>query len=117
MKPALALAALSLAACATASPPGPGMAEARFGDTVQVGRTTVRPVALVEDSRCPRPVACVWAGRVRIDAMVGKARRQLVAGEPVRVAGSSLLLAEVLPQKQAGVAIAPADYRFRFRFT
>ena len=113
----LALLTLSVTACGTAAPPTPGLGEARFGETVRVGRLAVRPLALLEDSRCPVGVTCVSAGRVRIDALVGKMRRPMTLGEPIKVEGGTLLLAEVLPNRQAEVPIAAADYRFRFSFS
>ncbi|MET0181180.1 MAG: hypothetical protein ABW194_11975 [Novosphingobium sp.] len=121
--PTALLPLLAVAGCAAASAsPRPVLAEGRpagFGDTVAVGSIRVRPLNLVEDSRCPRPVQCIWAGRVRIDArLVGSGRAQtrtLMLGEAAQVGRSSVTLAEVLPPRSAGVGIARADYRFTFR--
>jgi hypothetical protein len=41
-------------------------ANARIGEAVYVDGPIIKPVAVIEDSRCPKGVDCVWAGRVRI---------------------------------------------------
>ncbi|HEX9950379.1 MAG TPA: hypothetical protein VGB53_01305 [Rubricoccaceae bacterium] len=58
---------------------GPGAADAAatdsvriaLGETAQVGAVPVRFVSVVEDSRCPPDVSCVWAGRARVQLVVG----------------------------------------------
>jgi hypothetical protein len=121
---AMFAAVLALAACAPIDPPGgrvpPGLVYARFGQTVTVGGPRVTPLALVEDSRCPQGVQCVWAGQLRITARVasgtGSTVRELTSGKPISVADGSLLLADVQPAKRSDVAAAPGDYRLGFRF-
>ena len=121
MKPLLAFCApLVLAACITVYPPdeptGDAVTFARFGETVAVGPVKVTPLALVEDSRCPQGVQCVWAGRVRIASRHGEATRELTLGQPVGVAGGAVTLVEVAPAKRKDAAIPARDYRFGFRF-
>lgn len=113
---------LLLAACATTGsamgqfPEGP----ARIGETVHVDGPTVRPLAIVEDSRCPTDVVCVWAGRVVIRAEVGTGRGKRVmtleSGKPVEVADGMLTLRDVRPGKRQGQTLKPGDYRFIFEF-
>ena len=121
----LLLAPLALAGCVTPGTPAPspdasGLAFARLGETVTVGGLRVTPLALIEDSRCPQGVQCVWAGRVRISATIStptmKLTRELTLGEPFPVADGTLTLAEVRPVRVKDAGIAPADYRFGFRF-
>ncbi|MBB4859002.1 hypothetical protein HNO88_002328 [Novosphingobium chloroacetimidivorans] len=121
----LAAMALTLTGCAATVPPSPsvgqadGLTRAALGQTVGVGGPKVTPLALLEDSRCPANVRCVWAGRVRLSVRVdlgsGSQVRELTLGAPVPVADGTLELVEVLPEKVAGT-IAPQDYRFGFRF-
>ena len=84
------------------------------------GGPTVTPLKLVEDSRCPQGVQCVWAGRVVVNATIStptmKLNRDLTLGEPVPVADGTLTLTEVRPARGKDTALAPADYRFGFRF-
>ena len=121
----LVLAPLALAGCVTPgsqapSPDASGLVYARMGETVAVGGPRVTPLALIEDSRCPQGVQCVWAGRVRIRATIStltiKLTRDLTLGEPFPVADGTLTLADVRPMRAKDAAIASADYRFGFRF-
>ena len=121
----LLLAPRALTGCVTPgtparSPDVSGIVYARMGETVTVGGPRVTPIALIEDSRCPQGVQCVWAGRVRIGATIStptmKLTRDLTLGEPFAVADGTLTLVEVRPARAKDSAIAPTDYRFGFRF-
>ena len=118
--PFLLAAPLALSACITVYPPDEpaanGLVHARFGQSVSVGPARVTPLALVEDSRCPAGVQCVWAGRVRISARVDGAARELTLGQPTTLANGALTLVSVEPAKRKDAAIAARDYRLGFRF-
>jgi hypothetical protein len=88
---------------------------ARLGQTVRLADVRVTPLQVIEDSRCPRLVACVWRGRLRLTAAVGGARVTLDDGIPVTVRGGHLLLVDAEPLSQRGEKIPPRAYRFRFR--
>lgn len=111
------LAALALGGCVTVYPPDAprDVGYARLGETARLGGVAVTPLSLVEDSRCPRGVSCVWAGRVRIAARIGGATRELTLGQPASVAGGAVTLVEVSPARRRDTAIAARDYRFGFR--
>jgi hypothetical protein len=110
------------AGCATAAqkPRAAGMVVARLGETVRVNGSKVTPLAVLEDSRCPESVTCIWAGQVRISARIDFGgngdMRELTLGKPVKAAGGSLELAEVRPPRMTKAAIPTGDYRFAFRF-
>lgn len=115
------LAPLALTGCVTTPPEGDsGLVYARIGQTVTVGGPRVTPLALLEDSRCPQGVQCVWAGQVRINARVATGSsssvREMTSGKPVAVADGTLTLIDVQPAKRNESTIAPGDYRFGFRF-
>lgn len=119
---AILFAPLLLAGCA-ATPPveaTAGPIRAGIGQTVAVDGPRVTPLEVLEDSRCPRGVQCVWAGRVRISARIdlgkGSETRELTLGKPENVADGALELVEVLPDKMADRTILPEDYRFGFHF-
>ena len=125
----LALAPLALTACATSSastpiessaPSPPPLAFAALGETVYVDGPKVTPLEVLEDSRCPAKVMCVWAGRVRISARIhlgsGDETREMTLGKPIQVADGSLELARVVPDRQTPDTVARDDYRFGFRF-
>jgi hypothetical protein len=110
-----------LAACAPNAGAGPVEGPVRLGQTVAVGGPKVRPVKLVEDSRCPMNARCVWAGRVVVRAIVitgrGARSMDLTFGKPVQVADGELTLTSVTPDRMAGgPRLRPIDYRFGFEF-
>ena len=96
MKPAPLLALLALTACTSivAAPTGP----AGFGQVTAVESLQVRPLALLEDSRCPASVQCVWAGQVRIRAEIlsrsGREVREMTLGKPIAAGGGTLTLVD-----------------------
>lgn len=120
MKHALPLlAALALGACATL--PGGlvrGDGFARLGQPTRVGVLVATPQVLVEDSRCPVNVQCIWAGRVvvttRIDGPGWRESVNLTLGKPYATHGTGITLASVQPQKTSGTRPAPNDYLFGF---
>ena len=118
MKPIILAALLALAACATA--PERDFANgptAPLGEIANLEGLTVRPLEVIEDSRCPTLVRCVWAGRVRIRAEIsGAGTRELILGEPAAIDGGTLTLVDVRPGKRAAEAIASRDYQFTFTF-
>jgi hypothetical protein len=119
MKLLIPAAALALASCATVHPAEAGPT-AGLGQLAYTNGLRVRPVEIVEDSRCPGDVQCIWAGRlvVRSDVMRGSWRRtlDLELGKPQQVADGALTLVAVTPQKKVGAAIDPRAYRFTFDF-
>lgn len=118
IRTATILSLLALISCATV--PRTDFANGPTASLIEVANLdglTVRPLAVIEDSRCPAQVQCVWAGRVRIRAEVGgDGIRELTLGEPVAVSGGNLTLVDVRPSKRASEAIAPRAYQFTFRF-
>jgi hypothetical protein len=89
---------------------------ARVGQSVRLANLRVTPLAVIEDSRCPRLVTCVWRGRLRISADVNGRRFTLDNGVPVTVAKGRLTLVDADPLSQRGETIQPAAYRFELRF-
>lgn len=124
IRPLPALATLSaLSACATVPQPetAGGYTYTRIGHEIRVDGPRVMPLAVIEDSRCPENVRCVWAGRVRITARIitgrGPEKHEMTLGQPIQVADGALLLGDVQPgRKKNEAAVAPGDYRFGFRF-
>jgi hypothetical protein len=119
---AILFAPLLLAGCAAAPPveATANPARAGIGQTVAVEGPKVTPLQVLEDSRCPKGVQCVWAGRVRIATRIdlgsGSVAREVTLGQPIHIADGELELVEVLPDKVADRTILPEDYRFGFRF-
>jgi hypothetical protein len=115
--PFFLMAALATSGCATigAQP----VQAVSIGETAIVAGLRVRPVEVLEDSRCPASVQCVWAGRVRllVDVTRGDGahqQRDLTLGEPQNIDWGWLTLATVEPPKQAPGTLDPRAYRFTF---
>ncbi len=115
------LAAALLTGCAATSAQTPHEGPVKLGQTAYVGGPKVRPIRVIEDSRCPANVRCVWAGRVilRVAVTLGSGTRDmdLTLGKPALVADGTLELVSVTPKKSADVKQTPADYRFTFKFS
>lgn len=110
-----------IAGCAsTPQPSRHGEVHARLGETAYVDGPQVTPLQVLEDSRCPAKVACVWAGRLKISARIdlgsNSETRELTLGQRQQIADGHLELVEATPHPAAGKTIEPGDYRFGFRF-
>ncbi len=96
--------------------------DASFGETVAAYGARVTPEELLEDSRCPSDVECVWAGTVRVRAVLesglGRAPQEFVLGTPITTEAETITLVRVEPYPvSAGEAIAQEAYRFYFEIT
>lgn len=107
------VSALMTGGC-TSPPPIEGPVS--LGQIAAVSGPRVRPDRVIEDSRCPRDVQCIQAGRliVRVTIFGGGWSREmdLTLGMPVPVADGSLTLVDAVPAS----ADQPRRYRFTFRF-
>jgi len=109
--------ALALAGCLHAHAPSDDNERTlRIGQVGDFGLITVRPLQVIEDSRCPSDVQCVRAGQLRLRAEIqppaGGHDRTLTLGEDQAISGGVLTLAEVGPAPVSGRPIDPGDYRF-----
>jgi len=114
----LALAGTFITGC-TAHVPVEGAIA--LGQTAFVDGPKVRADRVIEDSRCPVDVQCVWAGRlvVRATVMGGGWSRQidLTLGMPVNVADGALTLVAASPARRVNARPAKdSAYRFTFAF-
>lgn len=116
----IALAAFALLGACTTVPSASAGPTAALGQTASVGGLTIRPVRVVEDSRCPVNARCVWAGRMILHAEVrdrtGRAAYDLTLGEPVTHRAGQLALVAAEPGRMAGSETDPAAYRFTFEY-
>lgn len=120
MKALLSFALIALAGCATVPPAQAVEGPVVLGRTAYANGLRVRPIAVVEDSRCPANVMCVWAGRLVVRAQIiggsWRETRNLELGRPQQIADGALTLTSVQPPKIAGASIDPRSYRFTFDF-
>jgi len=136
MKQVLLIAAsLGLAACAAVMPGAPypppppppmlwGNASATigFGGQAMLNGLGIRPMAVIEDSRCAANVQCVWAGRLVLAVEIAQPgaaplRTNMTLGQPLPVAGGRLTLVAAHPPKIAGPAPSPPASSFTFELT
>lgn len=117
MKPLVLLTSLALTACATVPPvqsiPTAGLGQIAAGNGLQI-----RPIEVVEDSRCPAMVNCVWEGRLVVRArMYGSGWTQIrdfQLGVPQAVDWNHVTLISAEPPKAAPGKVDPRAYRFTF---
>ena len=85
----------------------------RVGETRAVSGTsaTVSVVGLVEESRCPTNVQCVWAGRVRMAFRLDGITAVLAPDSSVAAGQLRLRLDSVTPYPSATTRTPVADYR------
>ena len=116
------LAALRLPA---APPPaaGSGRADRRpWARLAYANGLRVRPLQIIEDSRCPINVQSHGPGPAASDGDRASRRqlalqtRYLDLGKPLQVADGALTLVAAQPEKQAGAETDPRSYRFTFDF-
>jgi hypothetical protein len=90
---------------------------AAFGRPIRINQMVLRPVAIVQDSRCPANANCVWAGQLIVDFETERRGSiRLEQGKPLAIAGGRLTLVGASPQPVAGRKIPPQAYRFQLRF-
>lgn len=116
----LALAA-ALSGCVTLPPNAPnGPVEVSLGQRAELGGYAVTPLRVLEDSRCPTGVQCVWAGRVRLEVRIegdrARTTGELATDKPLALEGGEVSLLGVAPAKIPQRGIAPGDYRFTLGF-
>jgi hypothetical protein len=119
MKAVVSLIAFALAGCATIPPASAGPT-AGIGQSIMINSLKIRPIRVVEDSRCPANVQCVWAGRIIVDTEISGAasyqRLALELGKPSRLATvpMRITLSGAEPGKVAGSEIPPDAYRLTY---
>jgi hypothetical protein len=119
MKAVVPLIAFALAGCATIPPASDGPT-AGIGQSVMINGLKIRPLRIVEDSRCPANVQCVWAGRLIVDTEISGAasyqRHNLELGKPSRLATVPMMITLVAaePGKVAASEIPPGAYRLTY---
>lgn len=98
----------------------PGAVTAHLGEQVMVGNLEVKPLEVVEDSRCPIDTECVWAGRLRLRVQLGLSGSSVIElNQPVPVPGGlPLTLIGAMPPNWANppAGVDPHEPpRFAFR--
>lgn len=94
----------------------PGVVAAGFNEPADLGGgLVVRPLDVLEDSRCPQNARCIWAGRLRLRVAVeGAGEHEIIDdGEAVQTARGAFALVAVSPGPWTEW---PEDQRTPYRF-
>ena len=72
-----------------------------FGETVTAGNVILKFVEVLEDSRCPKDIVCVWAGRAKVKVAISGEHiylkeLELTIGEKIKI---FLVCSTVSPSK------------------
>jgi len=84
-------------------------------------KSSIRPIRILGDSRCPVGVQCIQAGTVNLSIMTtanGKTTTETISiGQSIHVGSDTVTFDSVTPQKHPGGYPASSDYRFTFTVT
>lgn len=90
--------------------------------TMKQSRLKIKFISVIEDSRCPVDVQCVWAGNAKVKVQISGAHSTKVfefntgAGPQGDILeGWAIYLDELTPQRKGTAEIRPAAYRATFR--
>ena len=116
------MAILLTASPLMASSPATTQGEIGLGKKLRLGAVSVRPLSIVEDSRCSEGAKCGKANRIVVRTEVrgpsSTKTRDFEIGQTREVEGvGGLMLAAVSPRPLADAAVAPADYRFVYQLS
>jgi len=82
---------------------------------------SMRPVQIVEDSRCPADVECIQAGTVRVSLKTSindlPAYQTVTLGKSVQIHGDTITLVSVAPARMKDSTPAEGAYRLTFKIT
>lgn len=106
------------AACPAPEPQGEASGTIGIGQNFSFAGVTVTPLEVLDDSRCPVDVQCVWAGTAHVKARVmsglGTSEMTFALGEPVTTEAETITLTGLSPAPHSGTDILQADYRLTF---
>lgn len=92
--------------------------EVRLNETEESLGIKITPLEVVEDSRCPMDVACIWAGRIRlrlrIESGLGSSESVIVLNESLATEAEKITLLNVSPETKTSGPISSEDYLFQF---
>ena len=89
-----------------------------LGETVDFGSTSITPQRIVEDSRCPQEVECVWEGTILVEVAIESAERretrQLSVGDRISTGLGLVVLENVTPRPTEDASTPAKEYRLVF---
>ncbi|MBP9757381.1 MAG: hypothetical protein KBD06_02160 [Candidatus Pacebacteria bacterium] len=95
-----------------------GAIHTTIGQRMTALNVTITPHDVVDDSRCPADVQCIWAGTAHVRATVvtpaGTSEEMFELGKGMTVGEHTITLTGLTPAPQAGETIPDSSYRFSF---
>ena len=105
----------------TACPPPEsknGVIRTTIGQRMTAIHVTITPRKIVDDSRCPSDVQCIWAGTAHVKTTVttpaGSSDVVFELAHPEIVGDYRITLSELTPASHSGEVIQDSSYRFVF---
>ncbi len=93
---------------------------ARIGEKGTGLSVDITPLKVIQDSRCPKDVQCIWAGTVEVSTKIKSGVFEdtvtFKLDEPQQFGAETVTLKAVSPDK-GQEAIAPTAYRFVYQVT
>jgi hypothetical protein len=72
---------------------------------------TVKLIGVIEDSRCPLGLTCIWAGQAAVRLGFRSSQEDVIEGQEVAVEDYRVIVLKVNPEPVKGRKISPAEYR------
>lgn len=92
--------------------------------TAKKSKLKIKFVSVIEDSRCPIGVNCVWAGNAKIKITVTSAQGEKTfeintetGPKGDQFGGYAINLVSLIPHPKAGVTLNPKKYQGKFTVT
>jgi hypothetical protein len=99
-------------------PNEPVTLNAKINETVSAFGVQITPLEVLEDSRCPEDVVCIWAGTVKVRAMLsgtlGETEQIFELRQKVLTEKVSIILTDVRPVAISTEKIEIDQYQFEF---
>lgn len=96
----------------------PGVVAAGLNQTADLGNgLRIRPLEVLEDSRCPQNARCVWAGRLRLRVNVEGVGDVEIADDadgPTQTPRGAFVLVAISPGPWTDLPQGAVPYRFGF---
>jgi len=83
-----------------------------LGETISIENHQIKFVKVLEDSRCPKDVTCIWAGRARVQIEVSQKEedsliKELIFGQVRQGESKDLTLFSTEDKKVVGISLKP----------
>lgn len=100
-------------------PDAPVTLSVKINETSGALGVKITPLEVIEDSRCPKDVVCIWAGTVKVRVMLssgsGEAEQIFELDQEITTEVERITLTDVRPAAVSTEDIKDNQYEFEFR--